>query len=125
MLTLNTFVYICLTIFLAAYSQLVFKWRLSGLEVAPELFVDRAIYFVSILKDAYVFSAFLAAFLSSFVWMSVLSRLPLNVAFPFYYGGTFVAVYLLSAIVLKEHISTNGLLGAVLVLVGLIVGSRT
>ena len=79
---------------LVVYSQLVVKWRvvtLSGIANIHGNISDRIIGYLS---DPYIVSAYLAALLGSFVWLFILARLPLAIAFPVYQGLTFVAVVL-------------------------------
>ena len=71
---------------LVVYSQLVVKWRvvtLSGIANIHGNISDRIIGYLS---DPYIVSAYLAALLGSFVWLFILARLPLAIAFPVYQG---------------------------------------
>lgn len=60
-------------------------------------------------------------------WLFVLTKVPLNVAFPFY-GIVFLLVPLLSWGILKESLSTPTIIGSVIIAVGVVVvalGSRS
>ena len=104
-----------------AYSQLVVKWRtqsgfVSQIEGST---LDRYIAYFS---DIYIISAYLVGLLASFIWLAVISRIPLSIGFPIYIGSTFLLVLLGSWVLLSESISPVRLLAASLILAGIILG---
>ena len=84
---------------------------------------DKAIYLLKALLDPYIASAFIATFLGSLTWLVAISKIPLNVGLPVYYGLTFVFVNLGSAWLLNEQITGFKLMGVGLILFGVVVGS--
>jgi multidrug transporter EmrE-like cation transporter len=106
---------------LVAYSQLVVKWRAQlGNTLNPDQkLLER---FIGYFSDGYIISGYVAALLSSFVWLIVISRIPLSIGFPIYIGTTFVLVMLGSWLILHETISFPRLLAATLILIGIILG---
>jgi multidrug transporter EmrE-like cation transporter len=118
---LKIFIYTIPIALLVAYSQLVVKWRIqSGLlsQIEGNL-LDRYIAYFS---DIYIISAYLVALLASFIWLVVISRIPLSIGFPIYIGSTFLLVLLGSWMLLGETISPVRLLAASLILAGIILG---
>ncbi|MFA6920216.1 MAG: hypothetical protein WC216_00090 [Gallionella sp.] len=115
--------YVGPTVLLVVYSQLVIKWRLPSLGTLPVNDFDKVLYLLKALFDPYVASGILAAFLASLAWLAAISKIPLNVGFPAYYGLTFAFVMLGSAWVLNEQITSLKLIGVGLILTGVIVGS--
>jgi multidrug transporter EmrE-like cation transporter len=112
------------TILLAAYSQLVSKWRVSALTAGggePESAPARILHY---LTDPYIISSYVFALLSSIAWLYVLEKYPVSIAFPTYVGVLFAVVTVGSAVLLKEHVSVQHVLGMVLILVGVVVVSR-
>jgi multidrug transporter EmrE-like cation transporter len=112
------------TILLAAYSQLVSKWRVSALTAGggePESGPARILHY---LTDPYIVSSYAFALLSSIAWLYVLEKYPVSIAFPTYVGVLFAVVTVGSAVLLKEHVSVQHVLGMVLILVGVVVVSR-
>lgn len=107
---------------LVAYSQLVVKWRAQlGSALNPdESSLNR---FIGYFSDGFIISAYLAALMGSFVWLIVVSRIPLSIGFPIYIGSTFLLVMLGSWLLLGETISFARLLAAILILVGIILGA--
>lgn len=120
---LRLLAYIGPTVLLVVYSQLVSKWRISALGVLPTDNLDKAVFLLKALFDPYIASGVIAAFLGSLAWLAVISKIPLNVGFPAYYGLTFVFVILGSAWVLNEQITILKLVGAGLILLGVVIGS--
>lgn len=112
------------TILLTAYSQLITKWRVASLASASAQavgFPERALHY---LVDPYVVSAYVFSLLSSIAWLFVVERHPVSIAFPVYVGAMFAVVTIGSALWLKETISTQQLVGLLLILVGVTVVSR-
>jgi multidrug transporter EmrE-like cation transporter len=115
--------YVGPTILLVVYSQLIIKWRLPSLGTLPAADFDKVVFLLKALFDPYIASGFIAAFLGSLTWLAAISKIPLSVGFPAYYGLTFAFVMLGSAWVLNEQITSLKLIGVGLILLGVFVGS--
>lgn len=114
--------YVLPVAFLVAYSQLVVKWRaqLGGVVSLDKNFIHKlAVYF----SDGYILSAYAAALLGSFLWLVVVSRMPLSIGFPVYIGVTFFMVMLGSWLFLGESVSVTTMAAAALILAGIILGA--
>ena len=101
------------------------KWRTmqSGavaLNDAP--FFDRLLQYLS---DPLLLSAYATALLASFLWLMVVAKLPLVVAFPVYIGVTFVLVLVGGWLFLSETMDPVRLLAAGLILLGITLGVRS
>ena len=121
--TLRLLGYVSPTVLLVVYSQLIVKWRIASLGELPVGDLDKVIFLFRALSDPFIASAVIAAFIGSLTWLAAISRIPLNVGFPAYYGLTFALVILGSAWLLNEPITSLKLIGAGLILLGVIVGS--
>lgn len=119
---LRLLAYVGPTVLLVVYSQLVIKWRISSFEMLPAASIDKVFYLFKVLIDPYIASGFIAAFLGSLAWLAAISKIPLSVGFPAYYGLTFAFVMLGTAWLLNEQITVLKLIGAGLILLGVIVG---
>jgi len=75
------------------------------------------------LFDPYIASGVLAAFIGALLWLSAISKIPLSVGFPVYYGMTSALRILGSAWLLNEPMTSLKIIGAVLTLLCVIVGS--
>lgn len=109
---------------LVAYSQLIVKWRGIQLSV-PDAGNDHTLTKLMLyLSDPYILSGYVAALLGSFIWLFLVAKLPLATAFPVYIGLTFALVILGSAIWLEEPMNGQKLFAVILILAGVIIGSR-
>ncbi len=106
---------------LVAYSQLIVKWR-TQVGLGTDSSANTIDKFINYFSDPYIISAFIAALLSSFIWLIVIQRIPLSTGFPIYIGSTFLLVLLGSWMLLGETISPVRLLAATLILAGIILG---
>jgi multidrug transporter EmrE-like cation transporter len=112
------------TILLTAYSQLVIKWRVTALAATAgdsSGMASRAIHY---LVDPYIVSAFVFSLLSAIAWLYVAERYPVSIAFPSYVGVLFAIVTVGSALLLKETISAQHIVGLALILAGVVVVSQ-
>lgn len=112
------------TILLTAYSQLVIKWRVTALADAAGDSGGMASRFIHYLVDPYIVSAFVFSLLSAIAWLYVAERYPVSIAFPSYVGMLFAIVTVGSALLLKETISAQHIVGLVLILAGVVVVSQ-
>lgn len=123
MSALRIIIFIVPTVLLVTYSQVVLKWRIPVFGTFPSDNWDRVMFLIRALFDPFIASGVIAAFIASLTWLAAISKIPLNVAFPIYYGLTFALVILGSILLLHEPISSPKLIGIVLILSGVIIGS--
>lgn len=116
--------YIFATVLFTVYGQLIIKWRMSLLNTIPEQLGDKLFFFINLLFDPFVFSGFFAAFLASIFWMIAISKFKLSYAFPFT-SLSFVFIMLASAFFFKEALNLYKVIGIILVLLGIIIGSQS
>lgn len=114
---------ISLTVVLTVYAQIVVKWQVNKAGFLPEFFIDKLKVLVGLYTNLWVISAVAAAFLAGLCWMAAISRLQLSYAYPFM-SLTFVLVVGLSSVFFNEGISFLKVLGLILIILGLVVGSR-
>lgn len=112
------------TVMLVVYGQLVTKWRVAKIAtaVAPDAGVAARLF--AYLSDPLVLSAYVAVFASSLSWMFVVDRYPLSQAFPVHIGVTFMLVVIGSARLLGEVISPTRVAAILLIVAGVVLGSR-
>lgn len=118
-----SYVYVAATVLLTVYGQLVVKWQVNnaaGSGVDPS---DRAAFLLRLLTNPWVLSALAAAFGASLCWMLAMVKLQLSHAYPFV-SLSFVLVLLLSAALFAEPLSWAKVLGIVLIMAGVAVGSQ-
>ena len=112
------------TILLTTYSQLIIKWRVTTLAATTAHSMSFPERTFAYLIDPFIVSAYAVALLSSIAWFFVAEKHPVSIAFPVYVGVLFSIVTLCSAVLLKETISTQHLVGLMLIMVGVVVVSR-
>lgn len=111
------------TVFLTVCGQFIIKWqvlRAGTLPAAPE---EKLRFILQLLLNPWVVGAFVAAFLASITWMLAMTKLQLSHAYPMT-ALTFVLVVLGSAIAFSEPITLLKLIGLVLIVAGIFVGSQ-
>jgi multidrug transporter EmrE-like cation transporter len=123
MTSFRLIIYIMPTVLLVTYSQVVLKWRMTALGAFPSDNWDRAIFLMRTLRDPFIASGIIAAFIASLTWIAAISKVPLNVGFPVYYGLTFALVIFFSTCFLHEPTTGLKLIGIGFILFGVIVGS--
>jgi multidrug transporter EmrE-like cation transporter len=107
---------------LMSYSQLVAKWRATHLEanLNTHSFIVKIIHYFS---DPYVLSACFIGLIASFLWLIVITKIPLSIGFPIYIGTTFILVMLGSFLFLGEIVTKVQLIAQILIFVGILLGS--
>ncbi len=96
------------TIVVLSAGQILFKFAATGVSLGePKSFVS-----VHVLIALAVYGA------ATLMWLLVLARLPLSIAFPFY-GITFLLVPVLASIFLGDTLRVQTLLGGLIILVGI------
>lgn len=112
------------TILLAAYSQLISKWRVAALAASGGVPASAPARVLHYLSDPYIISSYAFSLLSSIAWLYVLEKYPVSSAFPTYIGVLFAVVTIGSALLLREQVSLQQVAGLALILAGVVVVSR-
>lgn len=113
-----------LTILLTTYGQLVIKWQVMKPIEAPLQALSGWPPLLLILLRPWVISALAAAFLASLCWMVAMSKLELSRAYPFM-ALNFLLVGALAVPLFGESLNRGKLVGITLVVLGLVVVSRS
>lgn len=116
--------YIFATIFFTVYGQIVLKWRINDVGLLPDGVVEKILFLTKLLFDPWIFSGFFSAFIASFFWMATMTKFDLSYAYPFM-SGAFVLVFILSVVMFHEPVTWQKVLGLALVVVGIVVTSRS
>jgi drug/metabolite transporter (DMT)-like permease len=115
--------YVVLTLAFTVYGQLVLKWQLSGVAL-PNGAAEKGWFLLHLLFRPWIFSGFVSAFAASLCWMAAMTKLRLSDAYPFM-SLAFVIVMFLSKPLFGEVLSTTKVFGTVVVMVGLVIISRS
>jgi len=109
-----------ISVVLGTTGQTLFKFGLSQQEGALDLF---SLNLLRTLFQPIVFLGFVCYGVSALIWLSVLSRLPLSVAYPIL-SLNFVLILVTSAAILGEPVSTTKVAGTALIMGGIVLIAR-
>ena len=117
------FANVAATVILTVYGQLVFKWRIDEAGEVPSQGAERLRYAGDLALDPWVISVFVAALAASLTWALALTRFELSFAYPFM-ALSFVLVLVFGAAFLNESMTWAKVAGVLLIVLGLVIGSR-
>jgi drug/metabolite transporter (DMT)-like permease len=119
----RAYAFVAVTVGFTVYGQLIIKWQALKAGPFPDGTNERLSYLGHFLVNPWVISSLLGAVIAAFAWIAALSKLDLSTAYPFV-AASFALVLVLSAIVFDERLTVPKIIGAVLIVIGLIVGSQ-
>jgi multidrug transporter EmrE-like cation transporter len=119
----SAWLYVTTTVLLTVYGQLVVKWQVGQAGAFPAAFGDKLQFLFRLAVSPWMISVFLAAFVAALAWMAAMTRLELSRAYPFV-GLSFVLVMIGSAIFFDESLTVSKVMGVLLIVLGLAIGSR-
>lgn len=118
-----SYFYVLLTILLTVYGQLAIKFQVIKAGAFPQGNLEKIEFLLRLLLNPWIISAFVAALLASVAWMAAMTKLQLSFAYPFM-SLAFILVMVFSSILFNEPITTHKVIGLLLVVVGLAIGSQ-
>jgi multidrug transporter EmrE-like cation transporter len=117
------YVFVAGTVLFSVYGQLVFKWQVDQAGGIPSGTSGRIQYFFDLAMRPWMISAMLLIGVAALCWIAAIDKLDLSRAYPFV-SASFILVLLASAIFFGEAITVPKVVGASLIVLGLIVGSQ-
>ncbi|HEU4656678.1 MAG TPA: hypothetical protein VFR97_04095 [Capillimicrobium sp.] len=115
--------YVAATILLTVYGQLIVKWQVNEAGELPAGIGDKVTFLAKLLINPWVISVFVAAALAAVSWMAAMTQFELSRAYPFV-ALSFILVLIGSGVFFDEAVTPLKVLGVILVVVGLAVGSQ-
>ena len=112
------------TIVLMVFSQLVTKWRVQALFADAGATPNEVSRLVTYLTDPFIIAAYVAALAASMVWMFVVERYAISIAFPLYIGLTVVMVAIGGITLFGEPLTGSRAISIALIVLGVAIGSR-
>jgi len=109
---------------LVAYGQIIVKWRSIDIGIIDMQNMSLMARMLKFFSDPFILSAYGAAFFATFMWLYIITKLPLAIAFPVYIGLTFVLVILGGWCFLSETITLTRIASVILILTGIILGVK-
>ncbi|HEX5874399.1 MAG TPA: EamA family transporter [Pyrinomonadaceae bacterium] len=117
------FAYVFGSILFTVYGQIIVKWQVGKAGALPVSFSERIPFFLSLIFNPWILSGMLAGFCALVCWLAAMTKFDLSYAYPFM-SLAFVLVLILSALLFHEPLTTAKILGVLLIIAGIIVGSR-
>jgi multidrug transporter EmrE-like cation transporter len=114
---------VLLTIVLTVYGQFIVKWQVLRAGSVPAGTSQRIDFIVRLLLNPWILSALAAAFFAALSWMLAMTKLPLSQAYPLT-ALVFICVVLGGAWAFAEPLNAWRIAGVLLIVSGLVVGSR-
>jgi multidrug transporter EmrE-like cation transporter len=125
-MTLSIVLFIISSVSLSAFAQIVLKMGMSNAKVQNDLLIAGNLFeklFVA-LTNVYVVAGISMYLFSMILWLVVLSKIDVSVAYPFV-GLGFIITMVLGFLILNEQISTMRVMGTILVVCGVLMVSST
>ena len=118
-----SYAFIFLTIILTVCNQLIIKSQVLKLGPLPANRQELFLYLLNIGSNPWIWVAFVLTALAALSWVMAMTKLPLNVAYP-YMGLCFVFVMLFSRILFKDPLTLIKMVGLSLIVLGITVASQ-
>lgn len=125
-MTINIILFIISSVSLSAFAQIVLKMGMSNPKVQNDLIIAGSLFeklFIA-LTNVYVVAGISMYLLSMILWLVVLSKIDVSVAYPFV-GLGFIITMVLGFLLLNEQISAMRVMGTILVVCGVLMVSST
>ncbi|WP_412971984.1 SMR family transporter [Glaciecola sp. MF2-115] len=125
-MTINIILFIISSVSLSAFAQIVLKMGMSNAKVQNDLMIAGNLFeklFIA-LTNVYVVAGISMYLLSMVLWLVVLSKIDVSVAYPFV-GLGFIITMVLGFLLLNEQISAMRVMGTILVVCGVLMVSST
>ena len=121
--SLTGFVYVLGSVLCTVYGQIVVKWQVGKAGALPASFSERIPFLLHLVLNPWILTGIAAGFLALLCWLAAMTKFELSYAYPFM-SLAFVLVLVLSALLFHEALSVAKILGVLLIIAGIIVGSR-
>ena len=117
------FVYVFGSILFTVYGQIVVKWQVGKAGALPAALSERVAFLLSLILNPWILTGMLAGFFALVCWLAAMTKFELSYAYPFM-SLAFVFVLVLSAVFFHEPLTFAKISGVLLIIAGIIVGSR-
>jgi multidrug transporter EmrE-like cation transporter len=121
---LTTFSLILCSVLMSAGAQVLLKMGMSDARVADAIASNRRLkLFFEVFSNRWVVLGLALYILGAVIWLAVLSRVEVSLAYPFV-GIGFVAIMLLGWLLLGDSINAQRVVGTVLITAGVVLIAR-
>jgi multidrug transporter EmrE-like cation transporter len=117
------FVYVLGSVLCTVYGQIVVKWQVAKAGALPATLSGKIPFLLNLILNPWILSGILAGFFALLCWLAAMTKFELSYAYPFM-SLAFVLVLILSAVLFHEPLTVAKILGVLLIIAGIVVGSR-
>ncbi len=121
--SMTGFVYVLGSVLCTVYGQIVVKWQVGKAGALPASFSERIPFLLHLVLNPWILTGIAAGFFALLCWLAAMTKFELSYAYPFM-SLAFVLVLVLSALLFHEALSVAKIFGVLLIIAGIIVGSR-
>lgn len=111
------------SVLFTVYGQIIVKWQVSKAGALPASFSERIPFLVGLIFNPWILSGICAGFCALVCWLAAMTKFELSYAYPFM-SLAFVFVLVLSAVLFHEPLTVAKVMGVLLIIAGIVVGSR-
>lgn len=117
------FAYVLGCVLFTVYGQIIVKWQVAKAGALPATLSEKIPFLLTLIFTPWILSGILAGFFALVCWLAAMTKFELSYAYPFM-SLAFVFVLVLSAVLFHEQLTLAKVLGVLLIIAGIIVGSR-
>jgi multidrug transporter EmrE-like cation transporter len=121
--TIAGFAYVLGSVLFTVYGQIIVKWQVGKAGALPASFSERIPFFLGLIFNPWIMSGIFAGFCALLCWLAAMTKFELSYAYPFM-SLAFVFVLVLSAVLFHEPLTVAKIMGVLLIIAGIVVGSR-
>jgi uncharacterized membrane protein len=114
---MNVIIIIIIGILFASFGQILWKVGMNEIGVVSEISVEGITHIV---LNPYIFGGLFSYGIGTLFWLIALSRAELSFVYPFI-ALTFVIIFMASFFLFHENISFQRILGALIIVIGIVV----
>lgn len=111
------------TVLFTVFSQLVIRWQVSLAGPLPPSLDGKLWYVLTLLFNPWVLTSIFVTFLAGVSWMLAMAKFEISYAYPFV-SLSYILILAAGFLLFDETISAAKLIGATLVILGIIVIAR-
>lgn len=112
------------SVFLNVVGQVFIKKGVDNLIIDNSSLVEKVLFMVKSIFSTWIFLGFSSVFLASILWMFALTKLELGTAYPFM-SLSFILILVFGYLFLNESITLYKLLGVLLIMIGVVLVSKS
>ena len=119
MTKMTAYGFVIVTILFTVLGQILIKWQTMHAGSLPIGWPERLVFFLHLVLNPWIIVGLLSAVVAACAWIMAMTRLPLNVAYPFV-SVTYPLVFVLGWLLFGEPLSQWRVVGMCFILLGVV-----